>query len=445
MYFVPFAGYENFDACVKANASKGDPKAYCATIMRQVEGKNMAENLFCKFASLDKSVSSSGVTRFKGVVSSTAVDYDNERMSKNALVGLQKDLMENTSVFFNHRYDGLAVAKTVKAWVEDQGEEAFLWAELEPTAASGPVDSTGVLVESIVQQMNEGTLKCLSVGGKKVKEYPDSTGKGVTVLDEVKGLEFSLVGIGANPDAMMKSFAKSAYVSSVEARLAKSRMESFDNDNLTSERSAHEEGEEKIEDRMPVVPPVTGKVKDKQKIKQELETDQMGALKTPFDAEYIKGGAGMEVDAQKHTCSCGNEHDEKKEVGKAASVYVAKENSPASGPNKPSLGDDVIEDVVRRVLARLHAPSGPVSGDSHSKTVSAEMPPHTEKSVKDEDKVSKFMDEMKAFMKSSPHGLGVQEEKFAQPADSTSDNKVNSTAVDQFGEMIQKQLAQEKE
>lgn len=34
----PFAGYKDFAACVSSNKDKGDPEAYCATIMRQVEG-----------------------------------------------------------------------------------------------------------------------------------------------------------------------------------------------------------------------------------------------------------------------------------------------------------------------------------------------------------------------------------------------------------------------
>lgn len=35
---MPFAGYANFAACVRKNASKSDPKAYCATVMRAAEG-----------------------------------------------------------------------------------------------------------------------------------------------------------------------------------------------------------------------------------------------------------------------------------------------------------------------------------------------------------------------------------------------------------------------
>lgn len=39
---MPFAGYENFDECVAKNGDQDDPDAYCATIMRQVEGKAKA-------------------------------------------------------------------------------------------------------------------------------------------------------------------------------------------------------------------------------------------------------------------------------------------------------------------------------------------------------------------------------------------------------------------
>jgi len=40
---MPFAGYKDFTACVKANSDKGDPHAYCATIMHQAEGSAVAD------------------------------------------------------------------------------------------------------------------------------------------------------------------------------------------------------------------------------------------------------------------------------------------------------------------------------------------------------------------------------------------------------------------
>lgn len=41
---MPFAGFKNFAACVKANQSKSDPEAYCAVIMRKVEDAGKAGN-----------------------------------------------------------------------------------------------------------------------------------------------------------------------------------------------------------------------------------------------------------------------------------------------------------------------------------------------------------------------------------------------------------------
>lgn len=36
---MPFANYDDFEACVRAHSDKDDPEAYCATIKRQVEGQ----------------------------------------------------------------------------------------------------------------------------------------------------------------------------------------------------------------------------------------------------------------------------------------------------------------------------------------------------------------------------------------------------------------------
>lgn len=38
---MPFAGYKNFSACVKANRNKKNPQAYCASIMHAVEDKGV--------------------------------------------------------------------------------------------------------------------------------------------------------------------------------------------------------------------------------------------------------------------------------------------------------------------------------------------------------------------------------------------------------------------
>jgi len=41
----PFAGYANFKECVRKNPDKKDPEAYCASIMRKVEGKDIKDDV----------------------------------------------------------------------------------------------------------------------------------------------------------------------------------------------------------------------------------------------------------------------------------------------------------------------------------------------------------------------------------------------------------------
>lgn len=42
---MPFAGYKDFDDCIRKNRDKKNPDAYCATIMRKVEeGRKNSEN-----------------------------------------------------------------------------------------------------------------------------------------------------------------------------------------------------------------------------------------------------------------------------------------------------------------------------------------------------------------------------------------------------------------
>lgn len=41
---MPMGKHKNFASCVKANRKKKNPEAYCATIMRAVEGKSKHRN-----------------------------------------------------------------------------------------------------------------------------------------------------------------------------------------------------------------------------------------------------------------------------------------------------------------------------------------------------------------------------------------------------------------
>ena len=46
---MPFAGYNDFDACTRDNSDKEDPSAYCAQIHYEVTGEWPAEKFEQKF------------------------------------------------------------------------------------------------------------------------------------------------------------------------------------------------------------------------------------------------------------------------------------------------------------------------------------------------------------------------------------------------------------
>jgi hypothetical protein len=66
---MPFGEYEDFDACVAANGDKADPKAYCAAIKRDTEGKERSPFQITKDAE--------GNLRWLGIVSNNFRDRDN--------------------------------------------------------------------------------------------------------------------------------------------------------------------------------------------------------------------------------------------------------------------------------------------------------------------------------------------------------------------------------
>jgi len=173
------------------------------------------KDIFYKTGSIDLIKGEDGETYWEGILSSTGIDYDDECLSEKALEMAATDLMENSTVFFNHDHKGLGVGKTTKAWTEkgkdkDGVSKTFLKLRVKPSKAAG--------IQDVVTQVNEGVLKCMSIGGKKIKtitKFFDSVQKDITIIDEVKALEGSIVGIGANPDAMMTRMAKSLFVESL--------------------------------------------------------------------------------------------------------------------------------------------------------------------------------------------------------------------------------------
>ena len=225
---------------------------------------------FYKVGSLDfvKDESAGGMKYFVGTLSSTSLDLDGERLTKSALDMASKDLLMNTTVFFNHNHTGLGVGRIFKTEVVADAGKHLLKIWVQPSKAAG--------VQDIITQVEEGILKCMSIGGKTIKRedvYDEGLDKKVGELREVMALEASVVGIGANRDAMIDSIAKSYSLKgdSVEgSSLEKARLAASCND--APEEVKGDGGE--IDEKKPIVPPKKKKAVDGKEIDDDPQHEE---------------------------------------------------------------------------------------------------------------------------------------------------------------------------
>ena len=209
---------------------------------------------------------STGEMYCEGVASSTTVDRQTERISKAALEKGARDLIKNSTVFFNHKHNELGVGKVI----ESRAEGDKLYIKFIPSKAKG--------VEDIVTQIKEGVLKCLSIGGK-VKDYDnvydESLKKDVKLIKELELLEVSVVGIGANPDASITHSISKAFTDFEKARFAtgendeaairEPRSGQYGNtkQSVTLNQTKWPGGDTAAQNRAAVVSPVTNPVRGK--------------------------------------------------------------------------------------------------------------------------------------------------------------------------------------
>ena len=188
-----------------ANEKLDDTKPYPKKEKKEVTDMDLnksetGELLFKMYLPIEKSVD--GQDLFGGIASSSAIDRDGDIMSPEALAKGAMDLMANSTVFFNHKHDQLAVGKVVKSWVEG----GTLRVNIKPSKAKG--------VEDIITQINEGVLKSFSIGGKITEtkmQWDEQLKKDVRVVKGVNLYEVSVVGIPANPDASITSYLSKAF------------------------------------------------------------------------------------------------------------------------------------------------------------------------------------------------------------------------------------------
>jgi HK97 family phage prohead protease len=131
---------------------------------------------------------------FDVVASTSAEDLHGEVLEQDWKLDR---FLKSPVVFFGHESWDLPIGKAENVRVEDgelRARIVLLSAKANPRA------------EQVLQAMNEGALRAVSVGYRPGKRTSEKRGgREVVVHSENELLEISIVGIGANPEALAKS------------------------------------------------------------------------------------------------------------------------------------------------------------------------------------------------------------------------------------------------
>ncbi|MGC9319026.1 MAG: HK97 family phage prohead protease [Armatimonadota bacterium] len=144
-----------------------------------------------------------GEMRFEGVASSTSLDRQQERMTRNAI----KKMTEQT---------GLDVLPSHTAGpLEELGSVEEAWADNDQFRVAGRLDKSNPRARRLFEKVLGGRRYGLSVGGRVTKafwRYDDEVGKQIRFIDDVK-LDHVAVcrpEAAANPDTYLSVLAKAA-------------------------------------------------------------------------------------------------------------------------------------------------------------------------------------------------------------------------------------------
>lgn len=144
-----------------------------------------------------------GEMRFEGVASSTSLDRQQERMTRNAI----RKMTEQT---------GLDVLPSHSAGpLEELGLVEEAWADNDQFRVAGRLDKTNPRSRRLFEKVLGGRRYGLSVGGRVTKafwRYDEEVGKQIRFIDDVK-LDHVAVcrpDAAANPDTYLSVLAKAA-------------------------------------------------------------------------------------------------------------------------------------------------------------------------------------------------------------------------------------------
>lgn len=135
----------------------------------------------------------------EGIASTDSVDRDSERMSNSALIQMRDEIRSvGVNLFGNHEHN----------WENTLG--AIKDANIVGNALNVKITlddpNTNPKIPMLLNKMKKGIQLGLSVGGQVISEkweYNKELNKKIKVIDKLKLLEVSVVGIPSNPDSFL--------------------------------------------------------------------------------------------------------------------------------------------------------------------------------------------------------------------------------------------------
>ena len=133
----------------------------------------------------------------RGFATTDDVDREYEVITKEAIEMAAQDLINSPTVFYEHRHSDYPVGKVVDATIING--KMLIEVEISKTA------------ERVWTLLQEGILRAFSIGGRflETKEIMDKElGRELTHITKMELFEVSIVGLPANPAALITSVSK---------------------------------------------------------------------------------------------------------------------------------------------------------------------------------------------------------------------------------------------
>jgi HK97 family phage prohead protease len=193
----------------------------------------------------------------EGFCATDDFDLQGDIISPEALKGSEKDLVQNSTVLFNHKSD-TPIGKVIEAKAQKHG----LWVK--------------VLISKTVpeywQKIKEGVLNKFSISGKiirAVKEWVEKLNRIANVIKEMYLTECSVVSLPANPRARTLCWYVTKALQDYEAKGGE--IEMAEKEGLATQRTLLELEEEEIgeEEGKPQIKKDEGPPKEEKKPEEE--------------------------------------------------------------------------------------------------------------------------------------------------------------------------------